>query len=328
MTASVASVRPNKSTIVRSKKEAPFALRAVRGGMSVLSRVAPEGAAVLAERMFLSPRRHPRPVAERDLLARGTPLRLPTAYGELAAWEWEPAPTAWPSILSGSQGPRVLLVHGWEGRGAQLGALVAPLTDLDFRVVAFDAAGHGDSPGERSSLFHAADAVTRAAEAFGPFHAIVTHSMGGPATLWASRNGPLASRLVMISPPVDLRDFTRTLSRTLGLPEDVRGRMHRRLGARFGVAIENVRAEALASEMRGPLLVIHDEDDREVPIACGEAIANAWPGAELVRTRGLGHRRILRDDASLRAVVRFVAQGRPGDAARDAVRDAARREGV
>ena len=68
--------------------------------------------------------------------------------------------------------------------------------------------------------------------------------------------------------------------------------------------------------MRGRLLVVHDENDREVPIACGEAIANAWPGAELVRTRGLGHQRILRDATTLQTITRFVAQQSPRDASR------------
>jgi pimeloyl-ACP methyl ester carboxylesterase len=188
--------------------------------------------------------------------------------------------------------------------------MVAPLLAMDFRVLAFDAPGHGESPGERSSLFHFAHGVERAASVFGPLHAMVTHSMGGASALWASRNGLLADRVVMVAPPVDLGDFTRALSQTLGLPEDVRGRVHRRLRARFGVPIEDVRAERLASTMRGPLLVVHDENDREVPFACGEAIARAWPGAELVRTSGLGHQRILRDPATVRTIVQFVAQGR------------------
>jgi pimeloyl-ACP methyl ester carboxylesterase len=297
MTASPTVARPEKSTTGRTTIPAPVSLRAMRSGMQLLSRVSPEGAAALAERMFLTPRRHPRPDVEVQLLAGGWQVPLSTRYGELMAWEW------------GDEGPRVLLVHGWEGRGAQLGALVAPLTGAGFRVVAFDAAGHGDSPGQRSSLFHVADAVERAAEVYGPLHAIVTHSMGGASTLWASRLAPLASRLVMVAPPIDLRDFTRVLSRTLGLPEDVRGRVHRRLGARFGVPMEAVRAEKLASAMRGPALIVHDEGDREVPFACGEAIARAWPGAELVRTQGLGHRRILRDPHVLDVITEFAARG-------------------
>ncbi|MGD0524422.1 MAG: alpha/beta fold hydrolase [Polyangiaceae bacterium] len=281
----------------------PF--RVVKGGMRLLSRVSPAGAAAVAERMFLTPTRRPRPAAEWDVLLTARRSRFATSYGRLVAWEWGADPDR----------PRVLLVHGWEGRGSQLGALVEPLTALGFRVVTFDAPGHGDSPGERASLFHFAEAIERAAETFGPFHAIVTHSMGGASALWASRERPLATRLVMIAPPVDLRDFTRKLSTTLGLPEAVRLRVHRRLAARFGVPMEDVRAERLASVMRGPLLVVHDENDREVPVACGEAVAAAWPGAELVRTRGLGHQRILRDPEVLRSVVRFVAQGHPRDAA-------------
>ena len=293
-----------KSTIVRAQKPLPLPLRAARRGLRILSRVAPEGAAVIAERMFLTPRRHRRPAAERELLARAHRLPLRGTYGKLAAWEW------------GTEGPRVLLVHGWEGRGSQLGALAAPLVTLGFRVVTFDAPAHGDSPGERSSFFHFADAIERAAIALGPLHAIVCHSMGGATLLWASRKGPLAERLVMIAPPRDLGDFTRAFSRVLGLPEDVRLRVHRRMSTRFGVPLEAVRAEGLATEMRGRLLVVHDENDREVPIACGEAIANAWPGAELVRTRGLGHQRILRDATTLQTITRFVAQQSPRDASR------------
>jgi pimeloyl-ACP methyl ester carboxylesterase len=304
MPASHASSHAVKSTTGRATDPHPLALQAVRGGFGVLSRVSPAGAAVVAERLFLSPRRWKRPDAERELLARARRLELPTANGKLRAWEWSPAE----AHAAALRAPRVLLVHGWEGRGAQLGAFVDPLVALDFRVVTFDAPAHGDSPGDRSSLFHFADAVTRARDAFGPFHAIVTHSMGGAATLWANRHGPLAVRIVMVAPPIDLRDFTRVFSRMLGLPEEVRARVHERLAARFGVPLAEVQAEAVARTMRVPALVVHDEDDRDVPVACGEAIARAWPGAELVKTKGLGHTRILRDPHTRDLVVRFVSQ--------------------
>jgi pimeloyl-ACP methyl ester carboxylesterase len=279
-----ASVR--KSTNVRTE--------ILRGGIGLLSAVAPGAASAMAERLFLTPRRYQRPAGERALIGQARRLMLPTPDGCLATWQW------------GGEGPRVLLVHGWEGRGTQLGAFVEPLVAAGFRVVAFDAPAHGDSPGARSSLFQFAAAVRRADEDLGPFHAIITHSMGGAAALWASRHGPLAERMVMIAPPVDLRDFTRAFAQTLNFSEPVRQRLHQRLDVRFGVSIGDVRAERLAAAMSRPLLVIHDEDDREVPLACGEAIAHAWPGAELRRTRGLGHRRILRDPDVVRATVGFA----------------------
>jgi pimeloyl-ACP methyl ester carboxylesterase len=56
-------------------------------------------------------------------------------------------------------------------------------------------------------------------------------------------------------------------------------------------------------------LVVHDAEDADVPVREGEAIAAAWPGAELVRTHGLGHRGVLRDPGVIQRVVSFVASG-------------------
>jgi len=173
-------------------------------------------------------------------------------------------------------------------------------------VPALDAPGHGDSPGRRSSYFHFASAIAQAATTLGPLHAIVSHSMGGACLMWASRNGPLAKRLVLIAPPVDLSEFTRQFSTALGLTDGIRSRIDARLGKRFGVPIAEVNARALASRMSGPLLVVHDEGDREVSITGAESLLTQWPGAELVRTRGLGHRRILLDDRVGEVVTRFV----------------------
>jgi len=61
-----------------------------------------------------------------------------------------------------------------------------------------------------------------------------------------------------------------------------------------------------APAMRVPLLVIHDREDREVRWNDGAAIAEAWPGAELMTTSGLGHHRIVSDSGVIRRVVSFL----------------------
>jgi len=80
MTASPTLPRPENSTTVRTHPRMPVTLRAVRGGMRILSSIAPDRAAAIAEHMFLSPRRHPRPVAERDMLATATRVTLNSSY--------------------------------------------------------------------------------------------------------------------------------------------------------------------------------------------------------------------------------------------------------
>ncbi len=286
------------STTVRAPK-IPLGAQLLRTGLATLCRVSPPLAARLAEDFFLSPKRRPRPEQESESLATARSFSVASEDGELRAWEW------------GSEGPRVLLVHGWEGRGTQLFALVAPLVTRGFRVVTFDMPAHGDSPGSISSFFHFARAVARMAESVGPLHAIVAHSMGGASTAWALRKAPRPGRLVMVAPPSDIRDFTGGAATVLGLNEAATLELEARLGRRFGVSLRDVRAELVGPQMTTPLLVIHDENDREVPLRSGEAMAGAWPGAALVRTRGLGHRRILREPWVLEAVVSFVDQPAP-----------------
>ena len=56
-----------------------------------------------------------------------------------------------------------------------------------------------------------------------------------------------------------------------------------------------------------PTLVLSDRDDKEADHADGGRIARAWPGAELVMSDGLGHRRILRDEETIKRIVAHVS---------------------
>jgi hypothetical protein len=53
--------------------------------------------------------------------------------------------------------------------------------------------------------------------------------------------------------------------------------------------------------------VIHDRDDRMMPWTHGATVARLWPGARLLSTEGLGHRRILADEGVTRAAADFIA---------------------
>ena len=70
---------------------------------------------------------------------------------------------------------------------------------------------------------------------------------------------------------------------------------------------EDLDIPALVGRLSPAALVIHDQDDADVPIAHGERIVEAWRGSRLVRTAGLGHRAILRDPSVVRRTVDFMA---------------------
>ncbi len=84
-------------------------------------------------------------------------------------------------------------------------------------------------------------------------------------------------------------------------------RLQREIEGRLGVEWDSLQPDRLAKGIETSVLVIHDELDREIPIAQGRRVARAWPGATHVETRGLGHRRILRSPDVVRAAAGFIA---------------------
>ncbi len=284
-----ANVRPNKSTNVRSS------IRLARGTLSALGTVSPPLAGRLALSLFTQTQRRAPREGERDVLTGATRFVVPFGTERLVAWSW-------------GRGPVVLLAHGWNGRGTQLAPFVGPLVEAGFRVVTWDAVGHGQSTGNRATLVDFARGVEAVADAVGGAHGIVAHSMGGAGAMIAMHDGLSVERAVFIASPIDPNRWVAYFSELLRLDEDVQASFLAALAERAGRPPEELHGERLAPALRVPLLAIHDTDDREVPIAASLALTRAWPGAALHQTSGLGHQRILSDPDVIARSVRFVAE--------------------
>lgn len=294
------SVALTDSTIGRTF---PWQVRLAGFGLRSLARLSPAAAARGAENLFLTPRRTATPSRERAWLAGSRRDEAWIGGRRIATRIWDGATY---------QAPTVLLVHGWGGRGSQLGAFVAPLRAEGVRVIAFDAPAHGESEGNQTNLIQFAETVAtllaRHSEWATPL-GVVAHSFGAAATTIALSRGARAERIVFLAPAEDYSHFTGKFRRALGLDADIVDRMQRGIERRIGVEWSAVRGGTLARELSQPLLVVHDEGDREVPLAHGEAIASGWPGARLHVTRGLGHQRLLRDADVVNAALRHLVPG-------------------
>jgi pimeloyl-ACP methyl ester carboxylesterase len=212
---------------------------------------------------------------------------------KVAVWKW-------------GRGRAVLLVHGWAGVGGQLAAFAPPLVAAGYKVVAFDAPGHGASGGRRSSMVHFARALRAVATMAGAPHGVIAHSLGAAATALALARGLRLGRAVFIGPTSGPRDWTARFARHFGIAPDVMTIMRARTERKLGLRWDDLDVPQMARHREEPLLVIHDRDDLEVPSSDGAAIADAGPGARLLTTAGLGHRRILRDPAVVAQAVAFV----------------------
>lgn len=287
---------PQKSTIGRT-----LVLGGLRAGFAAATALSPELAAAAAKPLFLSTRRHPVTERERAWLREAERVDLAGDPGPLAAWVWGRAGSS-----------TVALLHGWEGRGSQLGAFAAPLVAAGFRVVAVDAPGHGDSPGRSSSLVAIANALRRLGERYGPFAGVVAHSAGTVGAVHAISRGLAVDRLVCVAPGVDLEGYVLGFARIFGLSEEAGRSLKLRIERHVGVAMRELDPRSAAPGLRIPLLVIHDRTDREAPFSGGDALARSCPGARLLATEGLGHTRILWDEKVVSAATGFLRDARSG----------------
>ncbi len=272
-------------------------LLALRAAFQTAGRVAPGRAARVAERIFCQPPpARPRP-SEAEFLATGTAFSFHTSAGTLAAWSWGTGPTA-------------LLVHGWGSRAARFRVLAPALVSAGMRVVAYDGPAHGLSPGTQTSLPEYAAALMEVTEQLGPLGAVAGHSLGGAALAVALARGLEVPRVALIAPFGAEAGFVDRFAGHIGLPAAAQQRMVANLEARLGFRFSGFIIADLVRQLRTPAIVIHDRDDEDIPLAEGEAIAAAWPGARLVVTEGLGHQAIMRDTGTMGIVAQFMTTGR------------------
>ena len=271
-------------------------LTALRATFMVLDVVAPSVAAARALDLWCTiPANAGRRKDYRPGPGEVTRVRLPEG-GAVAVESW-------------GAGPVVYLVHGWGGWRGQLGAFVAPLVAAGYRVVGFDAPGHGDSdPGVlgvgRGNVMEFMAALEAVAAEFGPAEGVIAHSMGCTTASMVVRSSLSAQRLVLVAPNHDFVGITEDFAQLLGFTERTRSRLQQDMEDFCGRPIRDFDLAPLGADgTMPPTLVVHDRRDKETTYRVGVDLAAAWPNATLVGTDGLGHQRILTDASTIALAV-------------------------
>lgn len=203
------------------------------------------------------------------------------------------------------RGPTVLLVHGWEGRSSDMAPFIPPLLEAGYRVVLVDLPAHGESEGTTSSIPACAAALLKFQDLIGPVYAAIAHSVGCALTVEAVRHGLQVERLVLIAPPARYFDYAVGFGVQAGLDRHQVAAMIALLQEQ-GVDVADVDTPKAAASLKQPVLILHSNDDRVVPVSLGMEIAEAWQGAKLLRFEGLGHRRILKAPEVIDAARAFL----------------------
>jgi pimeloyl-ACP methyl ester carboxylesterase len=255
-------------------------------------------ATLFAAKLFTSPIKHKIPKRELEMDSKSIQklIEIPSINKKVVLYQY------------GESNKKILLVHGWSGRGTQLFKIADELVKTGYSTISFDAPAHGKSPGRTTIMSEFVETILEIDRQFGPFEAGVGHSLGGMSLLNAVKKGFKISNLVIIGSGDVVQDILDDFVAKLELKPSISSSLRKHFEKKYGQEMDSYSGYKSAMEIDIPVLVIHDKNDPEVAVTAGINIHNHLKNGTLYLTEGLGHRKILGNPIVIEKVVQFVKE--------------------
>ncbi len=201
---------------------------------------------------------------------------------------------------------KVLLVHGWSGRGTQLYKIADKLLENGFMTISFDAPAHGKSSGKTTMMTEFIATAKYLEAKYGPFEIAIGHSLGGMTVLNSVQRFLKVKKVIIIGSGDIITDIMIGFITKLELSLKLVDKMKYFFQKKFSEDIDNYSGSVAALHVKIPTLVIHDTEDKEVPVNCAYNIRKNLEYGEILITNGLGHTRILKDNFVVERIIDFI----------------------
>ncbi len=264
----------------------------------ILERISPYLAMRVAAYIFSKPLKFKLPEKEQKALnfCLQKKVFIADINREIKTYTWE------------NSGEKVLLIHGWSGRGTQLYNIAELLHNEGYHVVTYDAPAHGKSSGKTTNILQMIATISFLDKSINGFDYLIGHSFGAMAIYNYCKSPNSVKKIITIGAADNMRKIFDNYILSLGLQQIISDRMTRYFEKKLSVKIGNYSPFVAVKKIQIPTLILHDENDYDVPVMCADNIAKHHPNATLIKTKGLGHRRILRDENVLQHIKSFIQQ--------------------
>lgn len=253
-------------------------------------------AAKFAAKLFQTPIKYATPKREEHMEREAvkSTLEVPEIHKSIQTYKF------------GTGDKKVLLVHGWCGRGTQLVKIADALVQNGYTTISFDGPAHGKSSGKTTNMLEFSKCIMEIERAYGPFDAAVGHSLGSMALLYSAREGLDLKRMVLIGTGDKIEDIIYAFTDQLELDRSTGVMLKESLDYKFKIDINNFSASVSAAKVNIPVLIIHDEQDFDSPVEASLKINQILKESKLILTQGLGHRKILGDPTVIKQLLEFI----------------------
>jgi pimeloyl-ACP methyl ester carboxylesterase len=203
---------------------------------------------------------------------------------------------------------KVLLIHGWEGQAGNFSDMVEELLRYGYSVYAFDAPSHGFSSRGKTSLFEFTTLVGILIRRF-QVEDLVSHSFGGVATTYALYNNKdlVINKYVLLTTPDKFVERIDDVSQMVGITEKVKRRLIERLEQELNIDVNTLSVSEFVKSINvKQALIIHDKNDKVIPIDRSKNVHKNWGVSEFKEIEGTGHFRILRTKEVISEVINYL----------------------
>ncbi len=264
----------------------------------ILEKISPSLTTKYVRFLFQMPMDHKPRKNELPLLenAEISYIAVPEIEKKIAVYKW------------GNGEKKALIAHGWSSRPTQLHKFIEKLLAKGYTVYAFDGPAHGKSSGKRTMMPEFVKTIEKIVEVYGPFDIAIGHSMGGISLLNVQANKHSFQKMAIIGAPDSIRNIFNKFIQMMELNPDIAKRLIKVFEDITQKNIEEFHGSYLAGKIEIPVLVVHDEEDKEVPVSDAENNVNHLKQGKLLKTKSLGHSRILKDDQVVKQVIDFLSK--------------------
>lgn len=201
---------------------------------------------------------------------------------------------------------KILIVHGWAGRGTQLYQMADKILENKMMVISFDGPAHGISTGKTTTISDFVETIKAVNKKYGPFEAAIGHSFGAMSLLNAVARGLDIKKLVLIGADNSIREITQQFVKKIELKPVIAVKLEQLFYEKYNINIEEYSSFNVAKNVNIPTLVIHDSGDKFVPVSSALTIRQSLKNGELLITNGLGHHKIFKDNTVIQRIINFI----------------------
>ena len=261
-----------------------------------LERLSPYLAMRAAAYIFSTPIKFSIPEKEKKALANCIQerVRIPSIDREILTFTWK------------NSGKKVLLAHGWSGRGTQLYRIAETLHKEGYHVVSYDAPAHGKSSGKTTNILQMIATISHLDDQYHGFDYLIGHSFGGMAIFNYCKTPRKTKKIITLGAADNMRTIFDNYMLSFGLNKKTSAHMITYFERKFKLKIDDFSPFKTVQNLQTPTLILHDEKDYDVSVGSADNIAAHHPNATLIKTKGLGHRRILRDENVMQHIKSFI----------------------